>query len=151
MQNIWSEKLNWDDKLPEAIAAKWKWFCEQVTERQTITFPRHVTTTGNGIELHGFSDASKRAYGAAIYAGTISESGVLVRLLCAKSRITPNSVRGEDENVTILRLELRAATLLVDLIVKVKGALKVKIQGVYYWTDSMVTLIQLREEPQQKS
>lgn len=47
---------------------------------------------------------------------------------------------GEDENVTIPRMELRAATLLVDLMAKVKAALTVEIDGVYYWTDSTVTL-----------
>lgn len=108
MQSIWTEKMDWDDKLPEQIVDKWKWFCNEVTEMQNITFPRHVTRKGNSIELHVFSDAAKSAYGAAIYARIISENGVQVNLLCAKSRITPCSEKGEDYLVkTITRLTLQ--------------------------------------------
>lgn len=47
MQSIWAEKLDWDETLSGQTAVKWKWFCDQVAEIQSITFPRHVTRTGN--------------------------------------------------------------------------------------------------------
>lgn len=94
MQSIWTEKMDWDDMLPEQTVDKWKWFCDQVAEMQNITFLRHVTKKGYGIELHGFSDAAKSAYGAAIYVRSISNNGVKVNLLCAKSRITPSNEKG---------------------------------------------------------
>ncbi|XP_055623647.1 uncharacterized protein LOC129767058 [Toxorhynchites rutilus septentrionalis] len=144
MQDIWSQKLDWDEPLPEAIADKWRWFCVQISEIHNIVFPRRITTSEpshkNIIELHGFSDAAKRAYGAAIYVRTITENGAQIQLLCAKSRVTPTSEKNTDENTTIPRMELRAASLLVHLMEKVKATVHVKIDWVYYWTDSTVTL-----------
>lgn len=144
MQDIWAQKLGWDELLPDAIASKWKWFSAQMSGIQNIEFPRRISATepcpNNTIELHGFSDAAKRAYGAAIYVRTVTNHGVQVKLLCSKSRVTPSSEKNTDENTTIPRMELRAATLLVELMTKVKAATTVKIQGEYYWTDSTVTL-----------
>ena len=144
MQDIWAQKLGWDELLPDAIASKWKWFSAQMSGIQNIEFPRRISATepcpNNTIELHGFSDAAKRAYGAAIYVRTVTNHGVQVKLLCSKSRVTPSSEKNTDENTTIPRMELRAATLLVELMTKVKAATTIKIQGEYYWTDSTVTL-----------
>lgn len=144
MQEIWLQKLGWDDSLPETTTDKWKWFCTQISKIRDIVFPRRITSAepspNNIFELHGFSDAAKKAYGAAIYVRTVTETGAQVRLLCAKSRVTPTSEKHTDENTTIPRMELRAATLLVELMAKVKEAIDIKIDGEYYWTDSTVTL-----------
>lgn len=140
MQNIWKKKLEWDEPLPDQVAEEWKWFCEQIAELHTISFPRHVTMTGGSIELHGFSDAAKHAYGAVIYVRTVLEDQVQVKLLCAKSRIAPSAEHRKQEDSTIPRMELRAATLLAELMAKVKEAITVDILGVHYWTDSMVTI-----------
>lgn len=140
MQNIWRKKLEWDEPLPDQVAAEWKWFCEQIAELHTISFARHVTITGGTIELHGFSDAAKHAYGAVIYVRTVFEDEVQVNLLCAKSRIAPSAEHSKHEDNTIPRMELRAATLLAELMARVKEAITVEIHGVHYWTDSMVTL-----------
>ncbi|GFW71556.1 uncharacterized protein TNCV_2309911 [Trichonephila clavipes] len=41
-------------------------------------------------ELHGFSDSSEKAYGAALYLRCINTSGeISVRLLCSKSKVAP--------------------------------------------------------------
>lgn len=140
MQEIWSAKLDWDQKLPEKIEKEWIWFCKQVDAIQHVSFPRHVPSKGTLVELHGFSDAAKRAYGAVIYVRTVCAEGVYVSLLCSKSRIAPCSEKANKEDITIPRMELRAATLLVELMAKVREALSVQIHGIYYWTDSMVTI-----------
>ncbi|GFY05440.1 integrase catalytic domain-containing protein [Trichonephila clavipes] len=52
-------------------------------------------------ELHGFSDSSEKAYGAALYLRCINTSGeISVRLLCSKSKVAPL------KSITIPRLEL---------------------------------------------
>jgi hypothetical protein len=62
--------------------------------------------------LHGFADASKKAYGAVIYLKyPIQEDSYLI---CSKSRVAPLN------NVSIPRLELKAALLLSDIILKIK-------------------------------
>ncbi|GFW47666.1 uncharacterized protein TNCV_2828581 [Trichonephila clavipes] len=58
------------------------------------------------LELHGFSDASEKAFGATIYLPcTNSSEQSSMRLLCSKSRIVPI------KRVSIPRLELCAAGL----------------------------------------
>ncbi|XP_055528110.1 uncharacterized protein LOC129720646 [Wyeomyia smithii] len=140
MQDIWSVKLEWDQELPEQIKNQWKWFCKQVEEINKISIPRYVHSKGCLVELHGFADAAKRAYGAVIYVRTANEEGINIRLLCSKSRIAPSSKKTNTEDTTIPRMELRAATLLVEHMAKAKEALAIEVHGIYYWTDSMVTL-----------
>ncbi|XP_055610425.1 uncharacterized protein LOC129757284 isoform X1 [Uranotaenia lowii] len=141
MQNIWSHKLQWDEKLPNDIISEWTWFCKQICDLKYIQFPRYTSSSGQFTELHGFSDAAKRAYGAAIYVRTVAFDGkVTVHLMCAKSRVTPQSANNNNNDLTIPRLELRAAVSLVELMDKVRSALTIPIQGIHYWTDSMVTL-----------
>ncbi|KAK9679934.1 Pao retrotransposon peptidase [Popillia japonica] len=53
------------------------------------------------IELHGFSDASEKAYGGCIYLKSIGRDGTAhVHLLCSKSKVAPL------KTVTVPRLEL---------------------------------------------
>lgn len=76
MQDIWSEKLDWDEPLPASLAKQWTWFFTQISDLSQISFPRHVKTKGHVVELHGFSDAAKRAYGAVVFIRTVDEQGV---------------------------------------------------------------------------
>ena len=59
------------------------------------------------IQLHGFSDASERAYAAVVYIrSTYSDGQVEVRLVASKSRVAPI------KRQTIPRLELLGALIL---------------------------------------
>ncbi|XP_035206619.1 uncharacterized protein LOC118181558 [Stegodyphus dumicola] len=87
------------------------------------------------IELHGFSDASERAYGAAIYISSKRSPGQWKStLLCSKSRVYPI------KTLTIPRLELCAALLLARLTSKVISVIQVEFHHVYLWSESMITL-----------
>ncbi|XP_055590011.1 uncharacterized protein LOC129742175 [Uranotaenia lowii] len=133
MQDIWSVKINWDDELPVHIISEWKRFCNQLKELERIEFPRHVRSQGKIVEIHGFSDAAKRAYGAAVYIRTVNgDDKVSVSLLCAKSRVTPTRESGNLDDMTIPRMELRAASLMVELTTKVIESLSIPIDGVHY-------------------
>ena len=88
--------------------------------------------------LHGFSDASGKAYGTCIYLKTISRSGIIrISLVTAKSIVTPIK-----KKFTIPRLELLGNFILAKLIDVVYRALneEVKISEMFCWTDSMITL-----------
>ena len=88
--------------------------------------------------LHGFSDASQKAYGACVYLKTVSRCGIVnVSLVTAKSRVAPIK-----RKYTIPRLELLGNFILAKLISTVYETLneEVKINKMFCWTDSMITL-----------
>ncbi|GFW81136.1 integrase catalytic domain-containing protein [Trichonephila clavipes] len=77
--------------------------------------------------MHGFSDASERAYAAVVYIKCFNESGQSQnRLLCSKSRVAPL------KTLTIPRLELSETLLLSRLVKK---------------TDSTIALAWIKTEP----
>ena len=64
------------------------------------------------IEMHGFSDASLKAYGCVTYLKFIFAHGnIITTFLCSKTKITPL----EKKSLTIPLLELMACTLLLSI------------------------------------
>ena len=91
------------------------------------------------IQLHGFSDASKRAYAAVVYIrSTYSDGQVEVRLVASKSRVAPI------KRHTIPRLELLGGLLLTCLVNKLRS-LDIESPAVF-WTDYMTTLCWIKNE-----
>ena len=89
--------------------------------------------------VHGFGDASTKAYGAAVYIRSVDEAGcVSTHLVMSKSRVAPT------KTVSLPRLELLAAVLNARLLKFVAESLTLKIDRVVCWTDSMVTLQWIR-------
>lgn len=78
--------------------------------------------------LHAFCDASLKAYGACIYLQAIDEDNNLSSsLICSKSRVAPV----KSKTITLPRLELCGAVVLVRLIQNVKRALKIALSEVH--------------------
>lgn len=95
------------------------------------------------IDLIGFDDASKDAYGFVLYLRSISESGeAKVSLHHNKSGVTLF------KEISIPKLELCAAELLSKLTVKILSSLDVEIGGVYLYSDSIVVLLWIASPPQ---
>ncbi|GFQ74537.1 uncharacterized protein TNCT_166311 [Trichonephila clavata] len=70
LQDLWKEEIQWGDPLPSHIEKEWKKWCEELTHLGSLKIPRLVldsTLLEDNIELHSFCDASKKAYGTAIY------------------------------------------------------------------------------------
>ena len=113
---------------------------------KTVTIPRCVYgVTSQPIQsarLVGFCDASTKAYAAVVYMRFESEDNVNVKLLTAKTRVTP--VGG----MTIPRLELLSALLLAKLITSTSAALKseITLQDPVCFTDSKASLYKSRME-----
>lgn len=85
------------------------------------------------VELHGLSDSSDRAYGAAVYLfSTNSHEQMISGLLCNMSRVAPLKA------FTILRLELSAALLLARLVCKIVCVLQVQFDHMYLWSVSTI-------------
>ena len=85
------------------------------------------------MELHGFADASGRAYAAVIYLRVLFRDGnIMNRFVAAKTRVAPIKV------MTIPRLELMACLILSRLIKTISEALVVfKLDRIFCWSDSV--------------
>ncbi|XP_047987210.1 uncharacterized protein LOC125227062 [Leguminivora glycinivorella] len=136
IQSLWSLGLNWDDPAPQDIQTTWQKFADNIKSISELSIPRRVLIDNYvTVEMHVFCDASQKAYGSAVYLRSLDAEGrVLVRLLCAKSRVAPI------KPVSIPRLELCGALLAAQLSVSVTGALRCQISRHVYWTDSSVVL-----------
>ncbi|KXJ06997.1 hypothetical protein AC249_AIPGENE22973 [Exaiptasia diaphana] len=90
------------------------------------------------VEVHGFRDASPKAYGAAVYIRITNESGnITTQLVMSKSRVAPV------KTVSLPRLELLAAVVNARLVTYVAETRSVNSNRIVY-TDSMVALHWIR-------
>ncbi|GFW97257.1 uncharacterized protein TNCV_4784711 [Trichonephila clavipes] len=132
-----------DIYMDDILTAKeWNDFVSTLPVIQNIHVPRLVIGKGR-IIIHGFADASTAAYGAVLYAQSISEEDVSTRLLCSKSRVAPV------KPIPIPRLELCACVLLSQLLEKVLHSLMLPIQQIMLWTDSNIVLAWIQRSPEQ--
>jgi hypothetical protein len=101
-----------------------------------LTIPRWLQCDNAvNVYVHGFTDASCKAYGACLYmVYTRTDGSRHSQLVCAKSRIAPIDI------ITIPRLELCTAVLLSKLIEKIVPALRINVTNIYCWSDSKVVL-----------
>lgn len=137
MQNLWHIRADWDEPLPENIREEWQGYRKGLQLVDTIAIPRRII--GNEklrtFQVHGFADASLKAYGACIYLRSTDEYGNhTVNLICAKSKVAPLKV------VSLPRLELCAALLLARLASRVIPKLNLNISKRKFWSDSSVVL-----------
>ncbi|GJQ88544.1 hypothetical protein Trydic_g3631 [Trypoxylus dichotomus] len=141
MQDIWKLEINWDESLPLSIETTWLSYVEEMKDLNNITIPRHVfpMQQPEHFELHGFSDASEKAYGACVYVRALNKFGdISCNLLCAKSRIAPI------KTMTLPRLELSGALLLARLMQRLTRYLSLQFRKTCYWTDSSIVLSWLK-------
>ncbi|XP_033313506.1 uncharacterized protein LOC117212664, partial [Bombus bifarius] len=143
LQRIWSSKIDWDESLPIELHTEWERFYAQLPLLNNVRFPRKaIIESAMEIELHGFCDASEKAYGACVYLRTLTINGrAWTQLLTAKSKVAPLKCQ------TIPRLELSGALLLTSLMSTVQQALSQKITRTIYWTDSTIVLHWLNTSP----
>jgi hypothetical protein len=148
LQQLWLSGLGWDDQLPEDLHSRWMQLLRRLHQINDIKVNRLVMSPNNhvDVQLHGFCDASKTAYGACLYRRTLDHQGnITVKLLCSKSRVAPV------KRVTLPRLELCGAVLLANLIRKTIPILGVPIQSMHLFTDSTIVLAWLMATPTRKT
>ena len=63
LQKLWELKVDWDDPIPTEVIDSWALLATKHIPR--CYFPADATIAQ--VQLHGFSDASERAYGAVVY------------------------------------------------------------------------------------
>jgi len=143
IQAGWLQRLDWDAPLAEEEAVLWTRLESELPYLEEIRIPQwmHGDAPGCRTEIHGFSDASERAYAAVVYLRTVGAAGIHVSLVFAKSRIAPL------RRISLPRLELCAAGLLAKLALHVRTSLCLQQAPLHLWTDSTVTLAWIRGHP----
>lgn len=148
LREIAAITTEWDEPLPEAIVKRWRLFREDLSKLNDLKIPRWIlSTTAINVELHGFADSSKQAYGACLYTRMLQSDGTIVmNLICSKSRILPKS-SSQSKPITTPRSELLAAVLLSRLTDKFLSSTETKFAAVRLWSDSQIVLSWLRKSP----
>ena len=110
---------------------KWLNFREDLQLIKTIEIPRFVGYSREAkTELHGFLEASRLAYAAALYIRIILRNTINVQLLSSKTKVAPIKTQ------SIPCLELCAAHLLVKLVYSFVQYSLFDQADIHLWTDS---------------
>ncbi|GFR22547.1 integrase catalytic domain-containing protein [Trichonephila clavata] len=138
-QEIWQQKTDWDEELLPDIREKFELWCSEASSLNELQIPRYALECDSAncpeCEIHTFSDASIKAYGAVSYVRLKTSNKISVHLLASKSRVAPL------KSLTLPRLELMGALLAARLAKEVSRVLSGKISTTnYFWTDSTIAL-----------
>ena len=137
LQNIWSSGTGWDDPVHESILHDWDRWCKELglLESLRISRPLTISSSTENIQIHAFCDASTVGYGAVVYLRVqYLDASIKNAFVIAKSRVAPL------KPLTIPRLELQGAVVAVRLVQTVLKTLRIKIDQIFYWTDSFTVL-----------
>jgi len=143
IQSTWLLGVDWDTPLPDTEVRQWWRFQAELYRLEQINIPRWLGggTTDCRIEIHGFADASVRAYSAVIYLKTEEGGTRDVRLFAARTKVAPL------KQISLPRLELSAATLLVRLVAHSLPRIGATEAPLHLWSDFTVTLGWIRGHP----
>ncbi|XP_070854311.1 uncharacterized protein [Drosophila suzukii] len=137
LREIWRQKIQWDEPLPEEIGRAFATWRREMDAVGQFRCPRHYFGHGavRTVELHVFVDASQSAFAAVAYwRVTYEDDNVMVSFVCAKTKCAPM------RTMSIPRLELQAAVLGTRLMNTVQEEHSVDISETVLWTDSKTVL-----------
>ncbi|XP_017466153.1 PREDICTED: uncharacterized protein LOC108359037 [Rhagoletis zephyria] len=136
LEKVWRSNVDWDELVPPGISIEWLTHRRELAELSSLKLCRWIGTSSIAdAEFHIFTDASEAAYAAAVYCRTLtSVDDVSVVLIAAKPRVAPL------KTTSLPRLELCAAHLGAKLVRQVESSFGCRLERLYEWTDSMVTL-----------
>lgn len=137
LQEIWRCGKDWDDELDGELRKMILAWFNELQYANHIRHPRVLLLNPDRIkksEIHCFTDASERAYGAVVYLKVIYEGEVVVRWVTAKGKVCPL------EPISIPRLELMAAVLGASITAAIRKSLDIEGLITRMWTDSMTVI-----------
>ena len=145
LQRLWETKVGWDDPVPEHIQGVWSQWRSQLKLLSQVYIQRYYFPTEiqvASLQLHSFCDASEDAYSGLVYLRTEDTGGnTHVAIVASKTRVAPI------KRLSIPRLELCGAFLLIKLLSHVGNALQISIENVIAWIDSIIILNWLDGNP----
>ncbi|CAG4984341.1 unnamed protein product [Colias eurytheme] len=142
-QETWKSDLRWDQPVTTEIASEWNRIKDDIPHIKKFKIPRWIQTQDNDIiELHGFCDASTKAYACVVYCKIKRYNTTHVTLVAAKSKVVPLK-----KALSIPRLELCGALLLSKLMKSIVECVPNFTVRVYGWVDSTAVLGWINGEP----
>ena len=137
LQELWKEGFRWNDGIDEIKKGRWISWIENLERTGKFMLPMCVYGQLSGqlrCSLHGFADASMKAYCAVVYFVSEVSGEHNVGLLTSKTRVA----LGKSHT----RLELMSGRILAQLLSSVRLALgnEVEILETYFWLDSKTAL-----------
>ena len=141
-QKLWVLKVGWDEKIPPDLVTQHSEWREQLPLLSQRKQPRcyfRKDAPCKTVALHGFSDASEKAYGAVVYVrSTYQHHPPLISLVTSKTKVKPSNIP---------RLELCGADMLSKLLITVGEALHIPKESIHAWSDSSIVLAWLDGNP----
>ncbi|XP_063391167.1 uncharacterized protein LOC134676697 [Cydia fagiglandana] len=144
MQRLWLEKVSWDECVSPELEEEWKQIRDDFENVKDIKMDRWLGTTDSEeekIQIHGFSDASMRAYAAVVYIRVESKNKITTKIIAARTRVAPL------KTISLPRLELCGALLLSKLMKQIGQAMRISTTNMFAWTDSSIVIAWLCGEP----
>ena len=143
MQALWLLHLSWDEPLPSQHQQVWENYRAELPAVAQLKMPRWVFFRSNQstYQLHGFCDASEKAFAAVVYLRAVIDNAPEVHFLLAKSRVDPL------KQISLPRLELSGATLLARLIKYLLELTRLATMVTHLWSDLTVVLSWLQSHP----
>ncbi|GFU98212.1 uncharacterized protein TNCV_3122551 [Trichonephila clavipes] len=138
IQELWCLGLDWDEFFPKNLESSWNEWCEEVPELNTFSIPRYylgyaLQNEIDNIQIHCFSDSSKKAYGTVVYLRIALKNGkTFTNFVASKCRVAPL------KTISLPRLELMGALLSARFSYKISKTINY-ITSRYFWTDSSIT------------
>ncbi|GFY23659.1 uncharacterized protein TNCV_2788921 [Trichonephila clavipes] len=126
-KEIWCLGLDWDDKLPKQLEVSWNNWCNEIhylseIKNSSILLSKLLPSNATTIQLHCFSDASKKAYGTVAYLRIeLNNGNIISSFVASKGRVAPL------KTLSIPRLELMGALLSARLSDKIAIALTLPV------------------------
>ena len=135
-QSLCTTGVDWDDKLEGTELASWNSFIAELQALKDVKIPHcyfhhNDKLPARSYQIHGFCDASDKAFAAVVYLRTEHSNGeVETNLIASKTQVAP--IKKQSTGALIL-------ARLVDSILKALTSLR-SSPSVILWTDSFTTL-----------
>ena len=139
-QNLCKAGKDWDELVDAELNHQWLTTLSDLRQAGRVSLKRCYAEGLNeekvkSVQLHCFVDASEKVYGAVVYMEVEYEARVECQIVSSKTRVVPLAKQN------IPRLELLSNLTASRLLKSVSQALHdVRIDEVFNWTDSMISL-----------
>ena len=147
IQEIWKQKLEWDDPLPPLFSDRWIGLASSLVNATPRVQRSSFGTKSRVHSLHVFVDASQQAYGAVVYL----LDGDQCSFVMSKARVAP--LKGDGPQLTLPQLELMAAVIGTRLATSIFNAFKTLAISltINMWSDSQIVLYWLSKSDRNKN